>query len=158
MVCMQVAFHENDGNQENDDNDEDNSDSHKQGVECWIRGNHGNRSNDENPKGLRGASQRFPKQLFRNIRKEPTLASQILRVKCSASFRRSGYIRCHVTVCHACCAPHKSEVQSCKHPSAPWSVAGSAGLSETCLSIPTHLLIGHFHNENRISAKPNSMP
>ena len=31
-----------------DENDEDNSDSYKQGVECWIRGNHGNHENDEN--------------------------------------------------------------------------------------------------------------
>ena len=48
MVCVRVAFHENDGNPENDENDEDNSDSYKQGVECWIRGNHGNHENDEN--------------------------------------------------------------------------------------------------------------
>ena len=48
MVCVRVAFHENDGNHENDENDEDNSDSYKQGVECWIRGNHGNHENDEN--------------------------------------------------------------------------------------------------------------
>ena len=48
MVCVRVAFHENDRNHENDEND-DNSDSYKQGVECWIRGNHGgNRENDEN--------------------------------------------------------------------------------------------------------------
>ena len=45
MLCMQVAFHENDGNREND---EDNSDSHKQGVECCISGNHSNHGNDEN--------------------------------------------------------------------------------------------------------------
>ena len=32
----------------NGENDEDNSDSYKQGVECWIRGNHGNHENDEN--------------------------------------------------------------------------------------------------------------
>ena len=48
MVCVRVAFHENDGNHENDENDEDNSDSYKQGVECWIRGNHENHENDEN--------------------------------------------------------------------------------------------------------------
>ena len=48
MVCVRVAFHENDANYENDENDEDNSDSYKQGVECWIRGNHGNRENDKN--------------------------------------------------------------------------------------------------------------
>ena len=28
MVCMRVAFHENDGNHENDEHDEDNSDSY----------------------------------------------------------------------------------------------------------------------------------
>ena len=48
MVCVRVAFHENDGNHENDENDEDDSDSYKQGVECSIRGNHGNHENDEN--------------------------------------------------------------------------------------------------------------
>ena len=48
MVCMRVAFHENDGNPENDENDEDNSDKYKQGVECWIGRNHGNHGNDEN--------------------------------------------------------------------------------------------------------------
>ena len=48
MVCVRVAFHENDGNHENDENDEDNSDSYKQALECWIRGNHGNHENDEN--------------------------------------------------------------------------------------------------------------
>ena len=48
MVCVRVAFHENDGNHENDENDEDNSDSHKQGFECWNSGNHGNHENDEN--------------------------------------------------------------------------------------------------------------
>ena len=48
MVWVRVAFHENDGNHENDENDEDNSDSYKQGVECWIRGNHGNHENGEN--------------------------------------------------------------------------------------------------------------
>ena len=51
MVCTRVAFHENDGNHENDENDEndeDDSDSYKQGVECWMRGNHGNHGNHEN--------------------------------------------------------------------------------------------------------------
>ena len=48
MVCLRVAFHENDGNHENDKNDEDNSDSYQQGVECRINGNHGNHENDEN--------------------------------------------------------------------------------------------------------------
>ena len=43
MVCMRVAFHKTDGNHGNDE-----SDSYKQGVECWIRGNHGNHGNDEN--------------------------------------------------------------------------------------------------------------
>ena len=44
MVCMRVAFHENDGNHKND---EDNSNSYKQGAERWISGNHGNDRNDK---------------------------------------------------------------------------------------------------------------
>ena len=47
MVCVRVAFHENDGDDEHDEN-EDDADSYKQRVECWIRGNHGNNGNDEN--------------------------------------------------------------------------------------------------------------
>ena len=47
-ILTMVAFHENDGNHENDEDDKDNSDSYKQGVECWIRGNHRNNENDEN--------------------------------------------------------------------------------------------------------------
>ena len=46
MVCVRVAFHENNTNHEND---EDNSDSYKQGVECWISGNHRNNENHRNP-------------------------------------------------------------------------------------------------------------
>ena len=57
MVCVRVVFHENDGN--HDENDEDNSDSYKQGVECWIRGNHGNHENDENH-GNPGCKPRVP--------------------------------------------------------------------------------------------------
>ena len=69
MVCMRVAFHENDGNHENDENDEDNSDGYKPGAECWISGNHGNHEDDKN---LWGANHRFPKQwlarpLCRNV-------------------------------------------------------------------------------------------
>ena len=45
MVCLWVAFPEND---ENHENDEDNSDSYKRGVQCWIHGNHGNHRHDEN--------------------------------------------------------------------------------------------------------------
>ena len=45
---MYVAFHENDRNHESDENDEDNSDSYKQGAECWMSGNHGDHRNDEN--------------------------------------------------------------------------------------------------------------
>ena len=59
MVCVRVAFHENNGNHENDENDEDNSDSYKQGVERWIRGNHGNHENDENH-GNPGRKPRVP--------------------------------------------------------------------------------------------------
>ena len=32
MVCMRVAFHEDDRNHENDEKDEENSDSYKQWV------------------------------------------------------------------------------------------------------------------------------
>ena len=48
MVCVWVAFHENDRNHENEENDQHDSDSYEQGVECWISGNHGNHGNDEN--------------------------------------------------------------------------------------------------------------
>ena len=48
MVCVRVAFHENDGNHENDENNEHDSDSYNQGVECWTHENHGNHENDEN--------------------------------------------------------------------------------------------------------------
>ena len=56
---MRVAIHGNDGNHENDENNEDNSDSCKQGVECWIRGNHGNHGNDGNH-GNPGCKPRVP--------------------------------------------------------------------------------------------------
>ena len=50
MVCMWVAYHKNDGNRANDESGEDNSDSYRQGVECWISGkHHGNDENHENP-------------------------------------------------------------------------------------------------------------
>ena len=49
MVCMRVTFHENDGNHEIDKNNEDNSDSYKQGAECWSSRNHGNDENHGNP-------------------------------------------------------------------------------------------------------------
>ena len=68
MVCMRVTFHENDGNHENDENDEDNSDSYKQAVQCWIRGNHENHGNDENH-GNPGCKPRVPQTTgFRNTR------------------------------------------------------------------------------------------
>ena len=44
MVCVWVAFHEN---------DEDNSDNYKQGIECWFGGNHGNHGNNENHRNPR---------------------------------------------------------------------------------------------------------
>ena len=53
---MRVDFHENDGNHENDD---DNSDSYKQGVECWISKNHRNHGNEKNH-GNPGAKPRIP--------------------------------------------------------------------------------------------------
>ena len=42
MVCMRVAFHENNRNHDTEDNDEDELNSYKQGFECWVDGNHGN--------------------------------------------------------------------------------------------------------------------
>ena len=45
LVCMRVAFHENDRDREND---EDNSDSYQGGVRCWISRSHGNHGNGEN--------------------------------------------------------------------------------------------------------------
>ena len=57
LVCMRVAFHENDGHHGNGENDEDNSNSDKQGVECWS-GNHGH-GNDENH-GNPGCKPRVP--------------------------------------------------------------------------------------------------
>ena len=56
---QRVAFHENDGKHENDENDEGDSDSYKQGVECWVRGNHENHENDENH-GNPGCKPRLP--------------------------------------------------------------------------------------------------
>ena len=50
---------ESNGNQENDKKDEADSDSYKQGVECWICGNHGNHGNDENH-GKPGCRPRVP--------------------------------------------------------------------------------------------------
>ena len=58
-LCVGVAFDENDGNHEND---EGNSDSYKQGTECWIRGNHGNHKNDENH-GNPGCNPRVPQTM-----------------------------------------------------------------------------------------------
>ena len=52
MVCMGVAFHEI---------DEDNSDSHKQGVVCWLSWHHRNYGNEETT-GIRGASQGLSKR------------------------------------------------------------------------------------------------
>ena len=46
-------------NHENDENDEGDSDNCKQGVECWINGNHGNHGND-NHHGNQGCKSRVP--------------------------------------------------------------------------------------------------
>ena len=71
MVCMRVAFHENDRN--HDENDKDNSDNYKQGVECWISGDHGNHGNDEKTRN-QGANHGFPKQ---RVWKYPILGSLV---------------------------------------------------------------------------------
>ena len=57
MVCVWVAFHANDGNHEND---EDNSDSYKQGFECWKSEKHGTTKMTK-PTRIRGANHGFPK-------------------------------------------------------------------------------------------------
>ena len=66
MVCVRVAFHENDGNHENDENDEDNSDGYNQGAERWVRGNHGNHENDKNHGNPRVQTTGSPNHGFRN--------------------------------------------------------------------------------------------
>ena len=68
MVCMRVAFHENDGNHKNDENDEDDSDSCKQGVECWVCKNHGIHGNDENHGNPGVQTTGSPNIRFRNAR------------------------------------------------------------------------------------------
>ena len=60
MVCVRVAFHKKDGNHKNDESDEDNSDSYKQGVERWIRGNHGTTKMTKTT-GIQGANHGLPK-------------------------------------------------------------------------------------------------
>ena len=52
MVCQIYGLHvgglsRKRCEQKNDENDKDNSDSYKQGVECWINGNHRSHGNDE---------------------------------------------------------------------------------------------------------------
>ena len=81
MVCVRVAFHENDGNHENDENDEDNSDSYKQGVECWIRRNHGKHENDENHENP-GCKPRVPQTIGLEI---PEQAHSVMQ--CAAAWR-----------------------------------------------------------------------
>ena len=54
MVCQTCGLHagqihKNDDNHENDENDKDSLDSHKQGVECWIRGKLWNDEHHGNP-------------------------------------------------------------------------------------------------------------
>ena len=71
---MQGAFYENDGHHENDKNDEDDSDSYKQGVECWVNGNHGNQANDENH-GPRVQTMGSPRNVFRNTREKGPFAA-----------------------------------------------------------------------------------
>ena len=69
MVCLWVAFHENDWNHENDENDEDNSDSYKQGVQCWnLRKSRKWRKPRESGVQTTGS----PNNGFRNTRKNKT--------------------------------------------------------------------------------------
>ena len=62
MVCVRVAFHENDGNHENDENDKDNSDHYKQGVECRIRKEITETTKMTKTTGIQGANHKFPKR------------------------------------------------------------------------------------------------
>ena len=61
MVCMRVAFHEN------NENGKDNSDSYKQGVECWISGNHTSHKMTKTT-GTRGATTGSRNNGFTNAR------------------------------------------------------------------------------------------
>ena len=70
MVCMRFAFKENDGNHNNDENDEDNSDSYNQGVERWIRGNHGKNTEMTKTTGIWGTNHKFPNNGLRNTQLE----------------------------------------------------------------------------------------
>ena len=96
MVCMRVALHENDGNYENDEDDEDNSDSYKQGVECWISGNHGHDTNHRNPgckpcvplttgleipdKGYTCATEHLPKRAGGGVRRTGSCHHDFMKV------------------------------------------------------------------------------
>ena len=91
MVCVWVAFHENDGNHENDE------DSYKQGFECWIHGNHGNHGNDENhgnpgciPQVPQTMGLEIPDFLVKNRRQKctPTRAKKV-KFQFSSNFLRS---------------------------------------------------------------------
>ena len=68
MVCIRVAFNENDRHHHSDEDDKDNSDSYNQGVECRISGNHGNHENDENPENLECKPRVPPNNGFGNTR------------------------------------------------------------------------------------------
>ena len=65
MVCMRVAVHESDGNKEND---EDDSDSYKQGIECWKSRNHGKTTEMTKTTGIRGENAGSPDNGLRNTR------------------------------------------------------------------------------------------
>ena len=84
MVCVRVAFHENDGNHENDENDEDNSDGYKQGAERWIRGNH-HGNHERKPRESRVQTTGAPNHGFRN--------NQLMQRQSHASLPHSGTLR-----------------------------------------------------------------
>ena len=73
-VCMRVAFHENDGN---DESDEDNSDSYKQGFERWTSENHGTHENDETHENP-GCKPRVPQTTGLEIPEERRLSGRLL--------------------------------------------------------------------------------
>ena len=73
MACVRVAFHENDGNREND---EDNSDSYKQGVECWNSRKSRKPRKWRKPREPRVQTTGSPNHGFRNTQNRKSLGHQ----------------------------------------------------------------------------------
>ena len=80
MVCMRVAFHEDDGNHENNENNRDNPDSYQEGVEFWISGSHRNQRLKPRVTRIRGANHGFPNNGFKDTRPNQRKAKQMAKV------------------------------------------------------------------------------